>query len=502
MSLPPTQQTSTATPRAAAGTTAAAASLDVGGGDGRRGSEPPYSKRVLISFGASLLCMLSAGTIYLFSAYAPDLARHLSLTQTEVNIVASVGGYGMYLAGPVTGYIADNTAIRPLVLVSAVFLATGYFGMAWTYSGFFPWAAVLSLSVFYGFVGLGSSGVCNATLSAIVRNFRAKDRGMSVGLSLAFFGLSAFFFSQISSLFMSKGDPPMLDTYSYLEVVGLIVGGLPLLCSLVLVDNKTAERPAAAAIRRTTTAPASETDSLLPTTSPSSSHTAQPAPSAAASRSTFSPPFVRSLDGLLLLLTFLLAAGPGLMYINNIGTVVDTLTPPSTDSTPARRLQVSLISIFNCLGRILMGVLSDVLSSRFGVPRMYGLAVGVGLIGVAHAGVAGFATDLAGVTVCTVVMGLGYGSMFAAFPAIVSLLFGASGFGSNWGWFQLAPALGGQLCNILFGAIVDRARSDGCSGPACYSKAFYITAGAALGSSLLMLIVERLRRRRLSRARE
>lgn len=55
-------------------------------------------------------------------------------------------------------------------------------------------------------------------------------------------------------------------------------------------------------------------------------------------------------------------SGTGLMYINNIGTVVATLEPTGSSPISVAKLQaslVSLLSIFNCIGRLLAGFSSD-----------------------------------------------------------------------------------------------------------------------------------------------
>ena len=60
-------------------------------------------------------------------------------------------------------------------------------------------------------------------------------------------------------------------------------------------------------------------------------------------------------------------AGTGLVYINNIGTIVSTLwregdRPGEKNDvgtvSQSQALQVSIISIWNCLGRLVMGELT------------------------------------------------------------------------------------------------------------------------------------------------
>lgn len=57
-----------------------------------------------------------------------------------------------------------------------------------------------------------------------------------------------------------------------------------------------------------------------------------------------------------------LLSGVGLMFINNVGTVARTLSPLDADPREVATAQahlVSLLSIFNCLGRLTSGFVSD-----------------------------------------------------------------------------------------------------------------------------------------------
>jgi hypothetical protein len=47
--------------------------------------------------------MLSAGTIYLFSLYGPQLAEMLEFSASQTAFIATCGNYGIYLSGPFWG---------------------------------------------------------------------------------------------------------------------------------------------------------------------------------------------------------------------------------------------------------------------------------------------------------------------------------------------------------------------------------------------------------------
>lgn len=515
-----------------------------------------------VSFVASLACMACAGTLYLFSAYAQDLARTLHLSQTEINIVASMGGLGLYISGPAMGYLADTYRVRPLIAASAMLLLLGYSGMASTLLFEFEFESIsyfklksimplVTLALCYFLVGLGSAGVFNGTLSTNVKNFKPSDHGLSIGVSVAFFGLSALLFSQLSILFMRSekdfDDAMKLDSFKFLLFVGGVTGVVPLLASLFLLeppksqellqrnasssssfasDNlPQADSPSTLRNNNVETVPAespvshsnindasnSRSSSSDTDTSTLSSDETQPllAPSSGEleagedkrvrSKGLSLPLYLFNLDAFLLFIAFILASGPGLMYINNVGSIVDKLGTATgasqTDILASRRLQVSLISLFNCSGRILTGIISDSLGKHFNTPRIYGLITGVSLIFISQLFVAtGLIHNLDSITFATTLLGLGYGAVFSALPAIVSLFFGRDKFGANWGWFQWAPAVGGQAANLLFGAVMDASGGGeegggGCSGASCFYVAFCVTSIGCVVSAALLVIV-------------
>ncbi|KAJ1540257.1 hypothetical protein HK405_011539 [Cladochytrium tenue] len=401
-----------------------------------------------------------------------------------------------------------------MVAAAGLTLFLGYSGMAWTYAGYitppFP-ALVLA----YFLVGLGSSGVFNSTLSTVVRNFPASSRGLAVGVSVAFVGLSALVLSQLAALFSRSaapggGEPGSFDCFDFLQFSAVAVGLTPVVASLFLVDPKWPAAIAAVAAARGRTPPpqpsvtgaaADETRPLLEGGAPRTR------------RASRLPLFASDSDALLLFFAFLLVTGPGLMYINNIGTAVDTLLGYTDDTrglggggdghraAAARRLQVGLISVCNAAGRAIFGALSDGLESRRGVPRVYTLVTGAGLVAAANIGAAAVADSIPTLTVCTVLLGLGYGATFGVCPTVVSLFFGLDGFGANWGWFQWGPALGGQLFNVLFGVVMDIEHGDtvSCDGRACYAPAFFAAGCAAAVSAFALAALQARRSRRAKR---
>ncbi|KAJ3196167.1 hypothetical protein HK101_009907 [Irineochytrium annulatum] len=425
--------------------------VDVAGNVRARGRAAAMMRRRTVAFLASLLCMACAGTLYLFSSYAPELARKLGFTQVQKNLVASLGGFGLYLSAPVLGFLVDVYPPYLITLFGGLCLLAGYTSMALSYGEIFPTHHVF-VGLGYALVGVGSAAVFNSSLSVNVRNFDPRDHGFAVGISVSFFGLSAFFFTLFGGVFG--------DTFDFLLFVGLFTGGGPILASVFLhdisgrgrapkEDNDEGEddrlpvhieeevdvsgigggATSGAHQRGVSTEASDEHRALLDGEQPEVARVPT-------GRVSVDPGFAlfQSADAWILFGVMLLVTGPGLMYINNIGEVVLSLG----GNQAAQRVHVSLISVNNCAGRIVNGLVSDWAGKRFGMTRIYGLIGGASLVYLAQVLIAwGIVGSLGWLWIVTSALGFGYGACFAAAPALVSQWFGLKHFGSNWGYNHL-----------------------------------------------------------------
>ncbi|KAJ3403762.1 hypothetical protein HDU80_003752 [Chytriomyces hyalinus] len=478
-------------------------------------------ERRKIAFCASLVCMTCAGTLYLFGAYAQALQQKRSLSQTALNLIASSGGFGQYLSGPVWGKLSDTYDRQKLCAAAGVFLLAGYLGLASGYAS--DLVPVPALALAYALIGLGSSGLFNASLSTSVKNYDEREHGFAVGVPVAFFGLSAFIFSQLQRLFIvgsqASDNAPAgsVDIFSFLCFVGAVTGGGAMAGATFLYDCSASLRRRglsqdgneAGIITSPTTDASTRIESvslvstpILPTVSgeqspliDNQSNQAEPLLE--------QPSIFAQQDAYLLFAAFILLTGTGLMYINNVGAIVIALIPKSTPTATiqaTQRLHVGLISICNCLGRVVTGLGSDRLMHQFKLTRLVGLVAGGGMITAALLwGMLGLYDGhaMSQLIPVTLLLGFGYGSIFSAAPAIVGRWFGVQRFGTNWGWFQWAPAIGGQVCNLVFGLYVDAARRAGgqleCHGTVCFTGAFWLAFCGCCASVGILLALNQMR---------
>ncbi|RDA90443.1 hypothetical protein CP533_3010 [Ophiocordyceps camponoti-saundersi (nom. inval.)] len=466
--------------------------------DGYRGSR-------LVSSVAATLISLACGTNYVYSAWAPQFAERLGLSSTQSNLVGSFGNLGVYSLGVPVGIFLDRSGPRPFVLLGSVLLAAGYFPLHQAYD--FGSGSVPILCFFSFVTGLGSCMAFAAAVKTSALNW-PHHRGTATAFPLAAFGLSAFFFSSLGSVFF-PGDPSaFLKLLSWGTFSCTFVGFFFLRSSSSNHERSRRERrrassdvakpflwrPEEPGTSGSQVYPASRDEVVVDETS------SLIAPELVPTTSVDMDPGCRlDVRGLLLLQTRLfwllfsimaLLAGIGLMTINNIGNDVNALWKHFDHSVNKRflvnqqQMHVSILSVCSFVGRLLSGVASDYLVKRLGASRIWCLVVAcvVFLAGQASALTVQnphFLSLVSGFS------GLGYGLLFGVLPSIVTEAFGIRGLSQNWGFMTLAPVLSSSLFNLFYGQIYDKhsvVDSHGkrycLEGIVCYYAPYWVSSAA------------------------
>ena len=87
----------------------------------------------LIAVAAATLCSLACGTNYAYSAWGPQFAQKLNLTNTQSNLIGAAGNVGMYASGIPFGYMIDRRGPRLNTVIGAFALALGYYPLLKAY---------------------------------------------------------------------------------------------------------------------------------------------------------------------------------------------------------------------------------------------------------------------------------------------------------------------------------------------------------------------------------
>ncbi|RWR87024.1 protein NUCLEAR FUSION DEFECTIVE 4-like protein [Cinnamomum micranthum f. kanehirae] len=154
-------------------------------------------------------------------------------------------------------------------------------------------------------------------------------------------------------------------------------------------------------------------------------------------------------DFWLLFFSLLLGSGSGLTVIDNLGQMSESFGYDNT------HIFVSMISIWNFLGRIAGGYFSEIIVRDYAYPRPITLAVAQVVMTIGHFF---FAMGWPGeMYIGTLLIGLGYGAHWAIAPAAASELFGLKNFGALYNFLTVANPAGSLVFSgLIASTIYDR----------------------------------------------
>lgn len=151
-------------------------------------------------------------------------------------------------------------------------------------------------------------------------------------------------------------------------------------------------------------------------------------------------------DFWLIFFSLLLGSGSGLTVIDNLGQMSQSLGYDNT------HIFVSMISIWNFLGRIGGGYFSEIIARDRAYPRPVAMAVAQLVMAVGHIF---FAMGWPGAMyIGTLLIGLGYGAHWAIVPATASELFGLKKFGALYNFLTLANPAGSLVFSGLLASSI------------------------------------------------
>lgn len=460
----------------------------------------PTIRKVFVLLSCTFLGLI-CGTLYLYSSYSPQLAAQLNYSVTDASSIALMGTLGVAVLGPVAGVVVDQKGYTVSMIMGGVCIMTGYLGLKRQFDIQY---SNLSLSCILLFlVGSGSTFINSACLKCCAISFPS-IRGVATSLPLALYGLSALFYSVIASVFYPGMTSAFLGFLAYSSI------GIFCICtpSIMLCDFEHNKKKKIVHAR--STSGSFELANLSGTTTPihsRNSSTNSPAISHN-SDSLNHKPKDSQLSGFKLIysykfwLIFVITgslASLGQMYIYSVGYMVKALLSKSMDLEPMdplfgaeeeieamiqrdQQLQVGLLSVANCIGRIASGVAGDIITQSFQKKRSWLLFIpSLGLLSTQIMGLK--VAHYNSLSMVSLLTGFFYGFTFCIMPIIVGDIFGMDNFSSNWGVVGLAPIGPSFYFTGLFGRIYDSnsekikgTEITSCQlGKGCYDSIFMIT---------------------------
>lgn len=431
------------------------------------------------------------GTLYLYSAYGPQLALKLGYSGTESSLIAFAGTIGTSLPGVPAGLIIDRKGFTIPVIIGALAIATGYIGLKDQYDDVYPNVNISVALIFL--VGLGSTFINSAVIKCCAVTF-PNNRGIATSFPIATYGLSAFVYSIFGSLLYKADTSRFLGFLGYSSAAVCILG-LPL---IYLADRETHRGLTARTHTALATGSRSPSIELQPYSSPfpKPKHLCEELMHKKLKHEVGISDVVKSMEFWLIFLVLGFLAALGQMYIYSVGYMVKSLLNGSEETFIQReqQFQVSVLSIANCAGRLLSGIVGDLLSNSFKKSRGWILVIPATLL---------FIVQILGLNILkseqlwinSVVNGLGYGFTWSSIPQLLLDFFGVKAFSFSWGFINLSPIIPAYFSTHLFGSIYDQnsvfdeaSNIKSCDkGALCYDRTFKISAVVAFVTLLATL---------------
>jgi OFA family oxalate/formate antiporter-like MFS transporter len=398
----------------------------------------------------AILVQLCLGAIYAWSVFRKPLEAQLGISPTQASLPFSIVLIFFALATVLGGRLQDRLGPRIVAILGGVLLAAGMVLASFARD-------ITMLVVAYGVIsgiGIGFAYVC--PISSGVKWFPDK-RGLITGLSVAGFGAGAFFVAPLAQGFIS-GSPynlmgaslfalPKLGVYNTFLYLGVAYLVLVTLGGLILRNP-----PAGYVPKGWTPPPTVGTPAAVGYTPGQMLGTGQ---------------------FWILWLMYFAGCAAGLMMIGQTSPIAQELA--RFDKATAA-VGVSVLAIFNALGRIFWGRISDSIGRSRTLFIMY-LINAVAVFGyfLIPATPALFWAGIA-------LVGATFGGYLALYPAITADFYGTKSVGVNYGFVFTAYGVGGLLSNIFAPRVKELTGN--------YNFAFILTAVLCLAAALVSLAIK------------
>ncbi len=396
---------------------------------------------------AGLGLNLALGVLYAWSMFSKQLTEAVdaggfgwSRTAATLPYTCAIAFFAVMMIP--AGRFQDRFGPRVVASVGAVLCGAGLM-VASLGSATSSWPVVLGFGIMAGTgIGLGYA----AATPAAVKWFGPEKKGLITGIVVAGFGLAPVYIAPLSK--------HLLTTYGISRSF-LIFGGVFLVVAFVAAQFMV-NPPSKAA--------------------PASPPTSGSAPAKPAGSDRTWGEMLRTPTFWTLYLQYACGATAGLMIIGHMAKIVSV---QSGGAIQAGFLFVAVLAVFNAAGRVVAGVVSDLI----------GRVAAMIIVFVIQATTLFFFAQFTSVTAFlfgAALVGFNYGACLSLFPATAADYWGTRNLGLNYGILFTAWGVGGVFGPILAGTIADSTGS--------YAVAYQVASGLLVFAAVLAAVSHFVRR--------
>lgn len=382
--------------------------------------------RGMVVLGA-ILIQLALGAIYAWSVYTGILVD-AGWTKAETQWVFSAGLAFFAIVMVLAGRMMPKVGPQKLALSGGIVLGLGYI-----LAGLFGAENFTTTFIFVGILGGSGIGLGYVVPIAVGMRWFPDKKGLITGLAVAGFGFGATLWMALADKLGPLGGGELLskvgisNTFIYYGIAYLVIVAFG---SIWMVFPPEGWAP------KGWTPPVATKKNSAGTVDFNSGE------------------MLRTPQFYLILLTFTFGAAAGLMSIGLMRLWPKEALTQAGFTAEAAGAAATLamavfFALFNGLGRIVWGIISDKIGRKTSIIMMMATQ---GLFVVLFQWMAGNPYTL---YLFAILIGFNFGGNFALFPTITADTFGTKYVGQNYGWVFLAYAVGGIFGPVMGGRLGD-----------------------------------------------
>ena len=346
----------------------------------------------------ALLIHLSIGSVYAWSLFVEPIANYINATQSSVQFAFSLAIFFLGMSAAFGGNIVEKN-IHKSSLISCICFCSGLLLTAFAIYIKSLWLIYIGYGCLMG-IGLGIGYI--TPIKTLMLWFK-DQKGFATGIAVCAFGFASAVASPIITTLLTNGNLP--SCFIRLSLIYF----LPMLIVHFLIKKPEW-------YKENTTKSNFNTKELL-----------------------HNPQFI------LIWLVFFLNISAGLSLISTASNILKL----SAINPTLISICISIMGIFNGIGRLIFSAISDKLKNRSSIYML------ISLISVAFATIVFIVPKTISIPIALIIISACYGAGFSCLPSLLSDIFGMDNISKIHGitltaW-AVAGLVGNQISSIIFG---------------------------------------------------